>query len=150
MEGLANKLRTDLKEGLSESEIRENFETRRLFYGDNIYPQKPRKTFLSLWWEACQDTTIIILCLAALISLLIGIFAPAEEGEDQGHAWIEGLAILIAVLLVTIVTAVNEYQQEGQFRELNKVKEDKYVFFRLLIFFFFFFFFSVSSIFFFF
>eukprot|EP00008_Paramoeba_atlantica_P013334 CAMPEP_0201482814 /NCGR_PEP_ID=MMETSP0151_2-20130828/7063_1 /ASSEMBLY_ACC=CAM_ASM_000257 /TAXON_ID=200890 /ORGANISM="Paramoeba atlantica, Strain 621/1 / CCAP 1560/9" /LENGTH=967 /DNA_ID=CAMNT_0047865677 /DNA_START=47 /DNA_END=2950 /DNA_ORIENTATION=- len=125
VEGLASRLRTDLKNGLSESEERENFETRRIHYGDNTYPEKPRKSWFALWWEAMQDTTLIILCIAAAVSLVIGIIVP--EDEEEGGSWIEGLAILLAVLLVSCVTATNEYKQEGQFRELNKVKEDKEV-----------------------
>lgn len=122
LEGLAQKLKTDVRNGLSEQEARDNFAARRAQYGDNVYPEKPRKSWFELWWDAMQDTTIIILCLAAFISLVLSLIVP---GEDDGHGWIEGAAILLAVLLVTSVTATNEYQQEGQFRELNKVKEDK-------------------------
>jgi hypothetical protein len=32
------------------------------------------------------------------------------------HAWIEGVAILICVIVVVIVTAVNDYSKERQFR----------------------------------
>jgi P-type E1-E2 ATPase len=37
------------------------------------------------------------------------------EPHDRGHAWIEGAAILIAVAVVSLVTAVSDYQKEGQF-----------------------------------
>lgn len=37
--------------------------------------------------------------------------------EEEGHyAWIEGLAILISVIVVVIVTAFNDYTKERQFR----------------------------------
>ena len=35
----------------------------------------------------------------------------------------EGAAILMAVVIVTLVTAINEYKKEQQFQDLNKVKE---------------------------
>ena len=38
--------------------------------------------------------------------------------------WIEGGAILFAVVLVAVVTATNNYNKEAQFRQLNAVKDD--------------------------
>jgi len=37
------------------------------------------------------------------------------EGHERAHAWIEGAAILIAVAVVSLVTAVSDYKKEGQF-----------------------------------
>ncbi len=135
IDGLAHKLKTDIRNGLSDEETLDNFAERRKHYGDNVYPEKPRKMWIELWWDAMQDTTIIILCISALVSLVLGLAVPLEEESDE---WTDGLAILVAVLLVTCVTATNEYQQEGQFRDLNKVKDDKYVclrvsFFKIII-----------------
>ncbi|VEL14252.1 unnamed protein product [Protopolystoma xenopodis] len=48
--------------------------------------------------------------------------AAEEEGE---YGWIEGLAILGAVIVVVIVTAVNDWQKERQFRGLqDKIESD--------------------------
>jgi Ca2+-transporting ATPase len=41
--------------------------------------------------------------------------------------WIEGAAIITAVLVVATVTAGNDYSKEQQFRKLNAVKEDRQV-----------------------
>jgi magnesium-transporting ATPase (P-type) len=39
--------------------------------------------------------------------------------------WIEGIAILVAVLVVVFVTAINDWRKERQFRGLqSKVEED--------------------------
>lgn len=41
----------------------------------------------------------------------------AHLDEEEGHyQWIEGLAILISVIVVVIVTAFNDYTKERQFR----------------------------------
>lgn len=37
------------------------------------------------------------------------------EPEDRGHAWIESFAILLAVAVVSLVTAGSDYKKEGQF-----------------------------------
>lgn len=39
--------------------------------------------------------------------------------------WVEGVAILVAVLLVSSVTALNDYNKEKQFRALSEVDADK-------------------------
>lgn len=40
--------------------------------------------------------------------------------------WIEGVAILVAVLVVVLVTAVNDWRKERQFRGLqNKIEKDQ-------------------------
>ena len=67
------------------------------------------------FFESFNDPTLMILIGAAVVSLVIGI---VEEGAAKG--WIEGGAILIAVLLVASVTAGNDYTKELQFRELEK------------------------------
>ena len=40
--------------------------------------------------------------------------------EEENHAdWIEGLAILLAVVIVVLVTAFNDWSKEKQFRGLQ-------------------------------
>ena len=60
-----------------------DLEHRRDVFGSNIIPPRPPKTFLELVWEALQDVTLIILQLAAVISLLLSFYKPPkEEGLD--------------------------------------------------------------------
>ena len=48
----------------------------------------------------------------------------AEEGAGS-YEWIEGLAIAIGVLVIVLVSAINDYGKEQQFRILqNRVKDD--------------------------
>ena len=44
----------------------------------------------------------------------------AEPEEEEHHAWIEGAAILIAVVIVVLVTAFNDWSKERQFRGLQE------------------------------
>lgn len=49
--------------------------------------------------------------------------------DDEGkHGWIEGLAILISVIVVVIVTAFNDYTKERQFRGLQSRIEGEHKF----------------------
>lgn len=50
------------------------------------------------------------------------IFLALCLSSSQG--WIDGVAILIAVLIVALVTASNDYSKELQFRALEKSSEE--------------------------
>ena len=45
------------------------------------------------------------------------------EDDKRSTAWIEGFAILAAVMVCVLVTAINDYQKEREFIKLNKEKE---------------------------
>ncbi|XP_069065489.1 plasma membrane calcium-transporting ATPase 3 isoform X2 [Pleurodeles waltl] len=129
--GLCRRLKTSPVEGLSENLA--DFEKRKQIYGMNFIPPKKAKTFLQLVWEALQDVTLIILEIAAIISLGLSFYAPPGEesegcgkvsggAEDDGEAeagWIEGAAILLSVICVVLVTAFNDWSKEKQFRGLQ-------------------------------
>lgn len=61
-----------------------------------------------------------ILCIAAVVSLVLGI---ATDGFAEG--WIEGFSILLAVIIITVVASGNNYMKEKQFRKLNEVASRK-------------------------
>uniref|UniRef100_A0A8D0L254 Calcium-transporting ATPase n=1 Tax=Sphenodon punctatus TaxID=8508 RepID=A0A8D0L254_SPHPU len=110
-----------------------DLDKRKLIFGQNFIPPKKPKTFLQLVWEALQDVTLIILEIAAIISLGLSFYQPPGEaaegcatasggGEDEGEAeagWIEGAAILLSVICVVLVTAFNDWSKEKQFRGLQ-------------------------------
>lgn len=62
-----------------------DLEKRRQIYGQNFIPPKQPKTFLQLVWEALQDVTLIILEVAAIVSLGLSFYAPPGE-ESEGEA----------------------------------------------------------------
>ncbi|XP_038603578.1 plasma membrane calcium-transporting ATPase 3 isoform X2 [Tachyglossus aculeatus] len=129
--GLCRRLKTSPTEGLSDNIA--DLEKRRQIYGQNFIPPKQPKTFLQLVWEALQDVTLIILEIAAIISLGLSFYAPPGEeseacgnvaagAEDEGESeagWIEGAAILLSVICVVLVTAFNDWSKEKQFRGLQ-------------------------------
>lgn len=110
VETLMNKLGTNVETGLTS----ESVQRMREKFGRNAFPESPMNSFFQLFFEALQDTTLLILIGAAVVSLAIGIW---EHGAD---GWIEGGAILIAVFLVALVSAGNDYTKELQFRSLEK------------------------------
>jgi len=115
--GLATAFRSDVKNGLYEDEIKAGFDIRIKKYGQNVYPKPPMATFLEHCWETLHDPMLIILIIAGVVSIVLG---SVEHGAD---GWFEGIAIIFAVFLVTVVGAANEVQQEKQFRALDESKE---------------------------
>eukprot|EP00271_Cylindrocystis_brebissonii_P015527 TRINITY_DN38446_c0_g1_i1.p1 TRINITY_DN38446_c0_g1~~TRINITY_DN38446_c0_g1_i1.p1 ORF type:complete len:1112 (-),score=207.67 TRINITY_DN38446_c0_g1_i1:149-3484(-) len=113
--GLAHGLRTIPETGIADSSP-EQLTLRREIYGENRYPEKPAKPFLEFLWEACQDTTLIILAICAVVSLV------AEETQDASSGWYEGVGIGVAVIAVILVTAISDYRQSLQFRNLDREK----------------------------
>ncbi|KAI9176036.1 plasma membrane calcium [Blastocladiella emersonii ATCC 22665] len=104
-------------------------------YGENRLPEVASKTIFQLMWAALQDKTLIFLTCAALVSLGIGIYEDygMEHPPDKdGHApekikWVEGVAIIVAVVIVVLVGSVNDWQKERQFRALSKKVDDRVV-----------------------
>jgi P-type Ca2+ transporter type 2B len=111
---LAASLGVDLIRGLSGDQVVKQREK----FGNNCFPEPPMKGFWRLFFEAFQDTILLVLIAAAVVSLIVGMI------EEPGHGWIEGVAILIAVLIVALVTAANDYSKELQFRALEKTSEE--------------------------
>lgn len=52
----------------------------------------------------------------------------AFDDDETSHGWIEGLAILISVIVVVLVTAFNDYTKERQFRGLQSRIEGEHKF----------------------
>ncbi|KAM9352123.1 plasma membrane calcium-transporting ATPase 1-like isoform 1-T1 [Symphorus nematophorus] len=129
--GLCARLRTAPVDGLDGNS--EDIDRRKQEFGQNLIPPKKPKTFVQLVWEALQDVTLIILEVAAIISLGLSFYRPPdaerqncgsaaggvdEEGEAEA-GWIEGAAILLSVVCVVLVTAFNDWSKEKQFRGLQ-------------------------------
>ncbi|KAJ4289485.1 plasma membrane calcium [Collariella sp. IMI 366227] len=111
------------------------FLTRRRIFGTNLLPDRESKSFLALAWIALHDRVLILLSFAAAISLALGLYqtfsgghSEKEEGQRGAKVeWIEGVAIIVAILVVVLVGALNDWQKERQFRRLNQKKEDRFV-----------------------
>ncbi|KAA0724406.1 Plasma membrane calcium-transporting ATPase 1 [Triplophysa tibetana] len=138
---LCSRLKSSPTEGLSGDP--DDIARRKEQFGKNFIPPKKSKTFLQLVWEALQDVTLIILEVAAIISLGLSFYRPPDTErencgraaggvEDEGEAeagWIEGAAILLSVVCVVLVTAFNDWSKEKQFRGLQSRIEQEQKFY---------------------
>ncbi|KAI5288740.1 plasma membrane calcium, partial [Ascosphaera aggregata] len=103
----------------------EQFSDRIRVFDCNKLPERKTVGFFKLLWDSYNDKIIILLTIAAIISLSLGIYEAVSGGSSAD--WIEGVAIVVAILIVTLVTAANDWQKERQFVTLNKRKSDREV-----------------------
>uniref|UniRef100_A0A8C5JGD9 Calcium-transporting ATPase n=1 Tax=Junco hyemalis TaxID=40217 RepID=A0A8C5JGD9_JUNHY len=80
VQNVCKRLKTSPVEGLSGNPT--DLEKRRQAFGQNFIPPKKAKTFLQLVWEALQDVTLIILEIAAIISLGLSFYHP-PGGDNE-------------------------------------------------------------------
>ncbi|XP_022864751.1 calcium-transporting ATPase 4, plasma membrane-type-like [Olea europaea var. sylvestris] len=115
LEELARKLSVSLEKGVCPSEI----SIRQRIYGLNQFVEKPSRPFFMFVWDTLQDLTLIILMICAVISIGVGI---PTEGWPKGIY--DGLGIILCIFLVVLVTAISDYKQSLQFRDLDKEKRN--------------------------
>lgn len=160
LRGIEKGLRSDRKSGLSNDETRinntitfeqatskktelqttsaendssaggESFSDRIRVFKDNRLPEKKGKSLLQLMWITFNDKVLIMLSVAAVVSLAVGLYQTFGGEHKPGEPkveWIEGVAIIAAIAIVVIVGSLNDYQKERQFAKLNKKKQDRNV-----------------------
>ncbi|MCE9563278.1 MAG: calcium-translocating P-type ATPase, PMCA-type [Planctomycetes bacterium] len=97
--------------GLTPAEVEQSRKT----HGANVLTPPERDPWWKQWLSKFEDPVIRILIIAAIIQIGVG----ALKGE-----FIEGLAIVAAILLATTLAFVNEFKANREFDILNKVNDD--------------------------
>ena len=59
--------------------------------------------------------------VASVVSIAIEVGTSDES--HRNIAWIEGFAVMVAVMISAFVTAINDYQKEREFQKLNEETE---------------------------
>lgn len=107
------------------------FSDRIRVYSNNALPEKKPTPLWKLIWMAYNDKILILLTVAAAISLALGLYETFGKEHEPGAPmpvdWIEGCAICIAIIVVVLVGSLNDYQKERAFVKLNAKKEDRNV-----------------------
>ncbi|CBZ55147.1 hypothetical protein NCLIV_055720 [Neospora caninum Liverpool] len=95
--------------------------TQQRRYGVNRIPHRPLTSFWTLLIEAASDATLRVLMFCGLLSVILALLFSQEPEVEI----LEGVAIWVAVLVVVVVTAGNDWMKEQQFAQLSVVKDDK-------------------------
>ncbi|KAK7219578.1 hypothetical protein V2G26_007581 [Clonostachys chloroleuca] len=95
----------------------------------NVLPAKKPDPLWKLMWVAFNEAVLFLLTGAGVISLALGLyetFGVAHDDDPSGKIkWVEGVAILAAVVIVVVVGSHNDYQKQKAFVKLNTRKEDR-------------------------
>jgi Ca2+-transporting ATPase len=110
---VVNKLKTDLQKGLSSGQARRLLEQ----FGPNELPEEAPTPFWKRFLEQFQDFLVIILLVAAAISVGIAMLRPWGGGAE----YIDAAAILGIVLINAILGVVQESKAENALRALRRM-----------------------------
>lgn len=101
----------------------EPFSDRLRVFGNNELPAKSATPLWRIMWNTYNDTVLILLTIAAAISLALGLYetfgVEHEVGAPPPVDWVEGVAIVVAIVIVVIVGSLNDWQKERAFVRLN-------------------------------
>jgi len=118
MANLLSALDVNVDTGISAT----NLQSRINAFGTNFKAPQERTPFCTLVFEALNDFMLKILIVCAIVSIAVDM--SLAKKEDLGHAWIEGAAILIAVAVVSLVSAWSDFKKEGQFLKQQLLEEN--------------------------
>ena len=104
VEHLTDQLKTHLEKGLTQQEAQARLQQ----HGPNELMEKPRPGFLSMLLAQFNNFLVIILIIAAVVSLLLGEI-------------IDAIAIMVIVVLNAIVGVVQESKAEAALAALKKM-----------------------------
>jgi Ca2+-transporting ATPase len=128
LQGLAQKLHTDLENGIDiqkgNEESDPSYLARQHTFGTNVLPKPPSPWWIQRFFAALSDTMLIVLMVVSVISIILGVAFP-KTPDERPFGWIEGFAIFAAVFIVSSVTATNDHNKDKQFRALNEQEKNK-------------------------
>jgi len=96
---------------------------RRAIFLDNHLPTKRELTFLNRAWMTYNDPVLFLLTAAAAVSLAIGLyqtFTTAHTPDNPSVEWVEGVAIIIAIVIIVLVGSINDWAKSREFKKLNE------------------------------
>ena len=104
IEELLDDFETHLERGLSSEQAQQ----RLAAFGANELTERPRPGFLALLWDQFKNFLVIILIIAALVSLALG-------------EYVDSIAIMFIVLLNAVVGVIQESKAEQALAALQKM-----------------------------
>jgi len=98
---------------------------RQQHFGVNFVAKQPKRTYLSLCWDALQDFVIVALIIMAIVSLVTELVG--QKTSDESHSspvWIESFAILMSCFIIVNVTAAIDFSKQYAFERLSNCVDE--------------------------
>ncbi|MDR1508058.1 MAG: calcium-translocating P-type ATPase, PMCA-type [Synergistaceae bacterium] len=111
---VTKEFEVDIATGLPEIAAAERLEK----YGPNKLDEKPPRTFLERFIDQLKDMMIIILFIAAGISLALSLYHTSKGQEAE---WIEPIAIVLIILVNGVLGVMQESKAEAALEALKKM-----------------------------
>ncbi len=105
-----------------------DLQERRAKFGDNSLPTKKQPNFINLMWGAYNDPVLFLLTAAAAVSLVIGLYQTLTTTHTAANPpveWVEGVAIIVAIVIIVLVSSINDWEKSRQFQKLNKEEPER-------------------------
>ena len=109
----------DYTKGISVNSL----DIRTRVFGTNHKELPGRTGFFNMVLAALDDFMLKLLIVCAFFSIIMEVGFNIGNPEKLATAWIEGFAILVAVAVVSLVSAWSDFKKEGQFMEQQKLEE---------------------------
>ncbi len=109
---IASSLGVDLSVGLQDEQVEE-----MKCYGRNDSADPPMKPFSAFFFEELCDPILLTLIGAAVTLIVL----HGSLGNFGGGGFVEGAAIIVAVLIVVLFCSINNYSKELKFRAVEKM-----------------------------
>ena len=103
-EDLVSAFQTHLDQGLTQQEAQDRLRK----FGPNELMERPRPGFFALLWDQFNNYLVIILIIAALVSLALG-------------EYVDSIAIMVIVVLNAVVGVIQESKAEQALAALKKM-----------------------------
>ncbi|WP_027089914.1 cation-translocating P-type ATPase [Thomasclavelia saccharogumia] len=110
LQELAQKFSSDLKNGLTDKQVKDNLEK----YGLNELKKAPKQSLIIRFLFQFKDALTIILIIAAIVSIIV---EPSE--------WIDSVIIVVVVIINAILGLVQENNAQRALEALEKMASPK-------------------------
>ena len=114
-EEVCEHFQTDPNDGLSSEEVQKRFAK----YGPNKLEEGKKVPFIIKLLKQFIEPMVIVLLIAALISLAIFIFHTTSG--DESEEWIDCIVILAIVIINALIGAIQEQKAEQSLEALKKL-----------------------------
>jgi magnesium-transporting ATPase (P-type) len=109
IESILDRLKVDPKIGLNEKDA-DDLQRRDNQFGTNYKPPPETTPFYKFWLGALEDFMLKVLIGGASLSIVIDM--SLADNHHRKTAWIEGCAIFVAVLVVSLVGSYNDWSKD--------------------------------------
>jgi magnesium-transporting ATPase (P-type) len=121
-EGLTMKLNCDPVNGI----VPDDLEERSRLFGNNSFTLLKRTSFFMVMLMVLRQLVFFVLTISGIVTLIISMVFDEDYREI---AWIEGISILSAALIVASIIAWDHYKKENLFVMLNTIAREKHNYF---------------------